>query len=64
MTKQFNNFFDENYIRNLQFDSFENEITVLSSNSYKLVSKTYDKIVVLSKISFSNKYTIKDFIND
>ncbi|CAG8811065.1 30095_t:CDS:2, partial [Gigaspora margarita] len=64
MTKQFNNFFEENYIRNLQFDSFENDITVLSSNSYKLVSKTYDKIVVLSKISFSNKYTIKDFIND
>ncbi|KAF0475503.1 kinase-like domain-containing protein [Gigaspora margarita] len=64
MTKQFNNFFDENYIRNLQFDSFETDITVLSSNSYKLVSKTCNNIVVLKKISFSNKYAIKDFIND
>ncbi|CAG8739199.1 7734_t:CDS:2, partial [Gigaspora margarita] len=64
MTKQFNNFFEENYIRNLQFDSFETDITVLSSNSYKLVSKIYNNNVVLSKISFSNKYTIKDFIND
>ncbi|KAF0556954.1 kinase-like protein [Gigaspora margarita] len=64
MTKQFNNFFDENYIRNLQLDSFETNITVLSSNSYKLVSKTYNKIVVLNKVSFSNKYAMKDFIND
>ncbi|CAG8530158.1 972_t:CDS:2 [Gigaspora rosea] len=64
MTKQLNNFFEENYIRNLQFDSFETDIAVLSSNSYKLVSKIYNNIVVLSKISFSNKYTLKDFIND
>ncbi|RIB30250.1 kinase-like domain-containing protein [Gigaspora rosea] len=64
MTKQFNDFFDENYIRNLPFDSFETDITVLSSNSYKLVSKSFNKIVVLNKISFSNKYAIKDFIND
>ncbi|CAG8836613.1 25830_t:CDS:2, partial [Gigaspora margarita] len=44
--------------------TFETNITVLSSNSYKLVSKTCNKIVVLNKITFSNKYAIKDFIND
>ncbi|KAF0411262.1 kinase-like domain-containing protein [Gigaspora margarita] len=64
MTKQFNNFLEEIYVRNIQFDSFETDITVLSSNSYKLFSKTYNNIVVLSKISFTNKYTISDFIND
>ncbi|CAG8854759.1 38104_t:CDS:2, partial [Gigaspora margarita] len=54
----------EIYVQNIQFDSFETDITVLSSNSYKLFSKTYNNIVVLSKISFTNKYTISDFIND
>ncbi|CAG8844318.1 3300_t:CDS:2, partial [Gigaspora margarita] len=44
--------------------SFETNITVLSSNSYKLVSKTCNKIVVLNKVSFSNKFAMKDFIND
>lgn len=64
MTKQINNFFEEHCIRNLLCNSFQTDWTVLSSNSYKFFSRNYNKIVVISMISFSNDYTIKDFISD
>ncbi|CAG8603512.1 1952_t:CDS:2 [Cetraspora pellucida] len=64
MAKQFNNFFEETYIKNLLCSSFETDLTALSSNSHKFFSRNYNKIVVISMISFSNNYTIKDFISD
>ncbi|KAF0490589.1 kinase-like protein [Gigaspora margarita] len=61
------NFFKKNFINLFQCDSFENldsVSTTLSSNSFKVISKKYNKTVVLSKITFSQKYTLNDFIID
>ncbi|CAG8605172.1 9512_t:CDS:2 [Gigaspora margarita] len=61
------NFFKKNFINLFQCDSLENldsVSTALSSNSFKVISKKYNKIVVLSKIAFSQKYTLNDFIID
>lgn len=61
------NLFKKNFIKLLQcdfFKSFEPINIFLSSNSCKVISKKYDKIMVLSKIVFSQKYTLNDFILD
>ncbi|CAG8479198.1 12506_t:CDS:2 [Cetraspora pellucida] len=59
--------FKQYQIRFISYNSFnklETDGMMLSSNSYKVFSKKYNRFVVLNKIVFFQKYTLEDFIND
>ncbi|KAF0490590.1 calmodulin-dependent protein kinase [Gigaspora margarita] len=64
MDDQMNYFnIDNNYIKPLN-DSFKYANTRLSKNSWKIISREYNKTMVLTKVELHQKYTLKDFIND
>ncbi|CAG8643642.1 17465_t:CDS:2 [Gigaspora margarita] len=64
MDDQMNYFnIDNNYIKPLN-DSFKYANTRLSKNSWKIISREYNKTMVLTKVELYQKYTLKDFIND
>ncbi|CAG8681833.1 7446_t:CDS:2, partial [Gigaspora rosea] len=62
-----NSFLEINNIKFLPYDFFEQietNGTVLSSNSYRVVSKNHNKIIVLNYIVHSQNYTLEDFVNE
>ncbi|KAF0543578.1 kinase-like protein [Gigaspora margarita] len=62
-----NSLFEINNIKFLPYNFFEQietNGTVLSSNSYRVVSKNHNKVIVLNNIVHSENYTLEDFVNE
>ncbi|CAG8646837.1 234_t:CDS:2, partial [Dentiscutata heterogama] len=62
-----NSFFNKNnskFFQNNSFEKLENVGSTLCSRTYKVFSTKCNKIFILNKILFSQKYTLKDFIAD
>ncbi|CAG8813893.1 12906_t:CDS:2, partial [Gigaspora margarita] len=62
-----NSLFEINNIKFLPYNFFEQietNGTVLSSNSYRVISKNHNKVIVLNNIVHSENYTLEDFVNE